>query len=229
MSGSTNAGGRSGRDAPMPASHHTAGRAIRAILLDFGDTLSREASQTRDERGVLASIDLAPGARPLVLGLRQRGYPLGLVVDGEAEDLYNVLEQHDLRRLFDAIAVSELVGAQKPEPAPYRRALDELGVDPADYGRVLMAGNRLERDVRGARELGLISVWANWSARYRGEPSEAAEVPSHAVREPLELLDLVDRLEAEAAGDPASSGDRAAMTSADLVASPDRRPTRRRR
>ncbi len=75
--------------------------------------------------------------------------------------------------------------------------LEELGVSEGDYGRTVMVGNRLERDVKGARELGLIAVWIDWSARYEKRSHEPAAVPDHAISHPLELLGVIDRLEAD--------------------------------
>jgi putative hydrolase of the HAD superfamily len=64
-----------------------------------------------------------------------------------------------------------------------------------------MLGNRLERDVRGANALGLISVWLDWAPRYRKFPVGPGEAPQHVIRAPLELLDVLDRLEAETRAD----------------------------
>ena len=51
-------------------------------------------------------------------------------------------------------------------------ALDALGIDQEHYDRTVMVGNRLERDVRGANDLGMVSVWIDWSGRYSSEPSD---------------------------------------------------------
>jgi putative hydrolase of the HAD superfamily len=74
-------------------------------------------------------------------------------------------------------------------------ALDQLGVAPERYGRTLMVGNRLDRDVRGANGLGMISVWIDWSPRYSKSPADPSEQPRFRVREPLEVLGVIDELE----------------------------------
>jgi HAD superfamily hydrolase (TIGR01549 family) len=173
-------------------------RRIRAVLLDFGDTLSDQATEARDERGALVGIELAHGAKRLVHELKARGYRLGLVADGEVRDARKVLAQHGLDRLFDAIVISEAVGTHKPDPRMFRRALVELGLSEEGAARTVMVGNRLERDVKGARELGMIAVWIDWSPRYDKQPREPAAVPDHRIEHPLELVHLLDRLEAEA-------------------------------
>jgi HAD superfamily hydrolase (TIGR01549 family) len=172
---------------------------IRAVLLDFGDTLADQATEERDEDGLMTGVELFPGARELLGALRERGLPIALVVDGETDENHIARVRLGLEGLFDAIAISDAVGVSKPDPGIYVRALDELGVGEEDYGRVVMVGNRLERDVRGSRGLGLIAVWLDKSPRYRKEPLDPAEAPDHVISEPLELLDVLDRL--EGAGD----------------------------
>ena len=173
-------------------------RSILAVCLDFGDTLSDQGTEDRDQSGELVGVELIEGARELVGELRRRGYPVGLIADGDVRDARNALAQHGLDEMFDAIAISEAVGARKPEPEIFRRALRELGVAAEDYGRTVMVGNRLERDVKGARELGIIGVWIDWSARYGKTPEEPAAVPDHRIDYPLELLEVLDRIEREA-------------------------------
>jgi FMN phosphatase YigB (HAD superfamily) len=171
---------------------------ILAVCLDFGDTLSDQATERRDRGGTLVGVELVEGARELVTELRRRGYPLALVADGDVRDARNVLRQHGLDELFDAIVISEAEGAQKPAPRMFERALAELGVDRSENGRAVMMGNRLERDVKGARELGMIAVWIDWSPRYGKRPREPSAVPDDRIEHPLELLGVLDRLEAEA-------------------------------
>lgn len=169
---------------------------IRAILLDFGDTLSDQATERRDEAGTLVGVELIDGARELVGALRERGVPVALVADGEVRDARGALAQHGLGELFDAVVISEAVGARKPDPRMFRRALEELGLGDADLAHTVMVGNRLERDIRGARELGMIAIWIDWSPRYDKRPREAAAVPDARIEHPLELLTVLDRLEA---------------------------------
>ena len=172
---------------------------IRAVLLDFGDTLSDQSTEVRDSAETLVRVDLVEGAKELVRELRQRDYPIALVADGEVRDARNALVQHGLDELFDAVVISEAVGAQKPDARMFLRAVEELGLDPEDLPRTVMVGNRLERDVKGARELGMTAVWIDWSPRYDKAPREAAAVPDHRIEHPLELLSVLDRI--ESAGD----------------------------
>lgn len=187
-----------GRGGQQAGSQGSGERRILAVCLDFGDTLADEASEIKDDTLTTQRADLIPGAAEMVRAIKERGYALALVADGRPGTYDNVLKQHDLHEYFDAFAVSELVGVEKPERKMFVHALDQLGIDQGDYGRVIMVGNRLERDVRGANELGLISVWLNWAPRYRKDPADELETPDYEIAMPLELLDVLDELDGRA-------------------------------
>ena len=135
------------------------------ILLDCGDTIVDEATEEKDGRGATRRADLIPGASEMVRGLVHHGYTIALVADGLEDTFKNALSQHDLYHLFSAMSISELVGVSKPDPRMFETALGQLGIAPPDYKHVVMVGNNLERDIKGANRLGLISVFLSWSLR----------------------------------------------------------------
>lgn len=168
---------------------------IRAILLDCGDTLVDEATEVKDANQVSQRAELIPGAAELVRELKRRGYPLALVADGPEGTFINNLTPHGIYELFDAYAISGIVGVQKPDAAIFLHALNALGISPEDYANVIMVGNHLERDIKGANALGIRSVWLDWSPRRPKVPANELEVPRHTIHTPLELLALLDSLE----------------------------------
>lgn len=168
---------------------------ILAILLDSGDTLVDEGTEIKNDLLETQTADLIPGAAEMVRGLKQRGYPLALVADGPNKTFTNVLGHYGLYSLFDARAISGDIGVEKPHPAMFLHALDCLNVHPLEYGRVLMVGNNLERDIAGANALGITSVWIDWAPRRSKIPAGPQEIPCHTIQTPLGLLDLLDRLE----------------------------------
>lgn len=168
---------------------------ILAICFDSGDTIVDEGTEVKDPTGTTLVADLIPGAAETVRALKERGYRLALVADGPAGTFYNTLGPRGLLDLFDALAISELVGVEKPDPRIFRYALDQLGIPPASYNRVLMVGNNLSRDIKGANELGMISVWLDWAPRRPKIPLDSSEQPCYILKTPPELLELVEQLE----------------------------------
>ena len=84
---------------------------------------------------------------------------------------------------FDLVMTAERAGAYKPDPRPYRAALDALGLAPE---RVLFVAGSAH-DVGGASRLGMSVYWAN-----RG--SVAAPSDATALREEPDLRGLLPLL-----------------------------------
>jgi HAD superfamily hydrolase (TIGR01549 family) len=170
-------------------------RYLLAICFDFGDTLVDEATEVKNERQVTLRGELIPGTDQMLRALHAWGYRLAIVSDGPVGSVDNVLWDHGLLELFDVVVISEALGVEKPNPRMFVHALDQLGIAAKDYRRTIMVGNNLSRDVRGANELGMVSVHLDWSPRYPKKPIDASEMPAHTINMPLDLLSVVEHLE----------------------------------
>ena len=172
-------------------------RKILAVCLDCGDTLVDEATEVKDELEVSQKAELIPGADEMVRELKKRGYRLALVADGPTGTFVNNLTPYGIYPLFDVYAISDQVGVSKPDPLIFQHAMNQLGIDPHDYGKVVMVGNYLARDVKGANDLGMISVWLDWAPRRPKTPENESEVPRYTIKTPMDLLKVIDEIEGE--------------------------------
>jgi HAD superfamily hydrolase (TIGR01509 family) len=89
-------------------------------------------------------------ALPVLRALRARGLKLALI-SNVGLDVRSVLGRAGMGELFDAVILSFEVGAVKPHPPIFQRALDVLGVPAA---RALMVGDNAHDDA-GAARLGI--------------------------------------------------------------------------
>ncbi len=64
-------------------------------------------------------------------------------------------------------------------------------------GRIVMIGNNLKKDVAGANQFGITSIWLDWSPRYFHEYEEADWQPDYIIHHLSELPELLRRLEEE--------------------------------
>lgn len=167
------------------------------IFTDSGDTIIDEATQVFDGRHIVQEAKFIPEADKVLRQLHEEGYTIALVADGEWDSFQNVYRRTGLDDCFDAWVVSEVVGQQKPAAIMFETAYEKLGLTEADKRRIVMIGNNLKKDVAGANRQGLISVWLDWSPRYFHTVEEPDWQPDYTVHTPLELLELIHRLEAE--------------------------------
>ena len=82
----------------------------------------------------------------------------------------------DLVRVW---AISAEVGVDKPDPAIFTHALDQAGTSPE---RVVMVGDRLDRDIAPAKDLGMKTVWVLRNEAPDSPTPEQLAVPDAAVR-----------------------------------------------
>jgi HAD superfamily hydrolase (TIGR01549 family) len=99
--------------------------------------------------------DLEPDALPALRLLHGR-YRLGIIAN-QPSAVREAMARDGLDAFFDVWAVSADVGYDKPDPRLFGHAVSEAGVDPR---RAAMVGDRLDYDVRPAREAGMFAVWA---------------------------------------------------------------------
>jgi len=127
--------------------------------------------------------------------LHDEGYTIAMVADGLRDSFENMFRENGLYDVFSARIYSEDVGVSKPDARMFRAAMDALGLRDADIPRIVMVGNNLKRDVRGANALGITSIFQAWTPRYPKVPEEAGDHPDYTIQSPDELPALMDHLE----------------------------------
>jgi FMN phosphatase YigB (HAD superfamily) len=78
------------------------------------------------------------------------------------------LEDVHVAALDELLALARAAKAEKPDPRIWRYALHQAGVAP---GRAVHVGNRLDSDVRPAKQLGMRTIWV-----LRGEAPSSPSV-----------------------------------------------------
>ncbi len=123
---------------------------------------SRAAGQRREggrgrrvaERFLADAFAAFARNRPLLEALREH-YRLGIVANFYG-NLEAVCRNAGLASLFAVIVDSRRIGAEKPDPAIFRAALERIGTAPE---RALLIGDSLRRDRAGARRMGMRFIW----------------------------------------------------------------------
>lgn len=165
------------------------------IFTDSGDTIIDESTQVFDERGIVTEAGFIPGAGEVLKQLKDEGYRIALVADGEWESFQNVYKKNGLGYCFEEWIVSEVVGEQKPARSMFDTAMEKMRLSEADKPFIVMIGNNLKKDVAGANRYGITSVWLDWSPRYFHSVEEPDWQPDYTVKTPEELKKLIGEME----------------------------------
>ncbi|MBC5810456.1 MAG: HAD family hydrolase [Candidatus Eremiobacteraeota bacterium] len=133
----------------------------RAALEEAGDSpdgdLATRAADTYN-RYRKEHLRLWPGALELLSYLREHGIRLGLLTNGFAETHREKIVLLQLEDAFDEVFIADEMGMLKPDPRLFRAACERLGAPPF---AAAMVGDRYNRDVRGAHDIGMFTVWLN--------------------------------------------------------------------
>ena len=131
---------------------------VHALTANLESELARRVggNGSGDRGRRVASVFLSEAAatfernRPLLKVLSER-YRLGIVSNFYG-NLEAVCDSAGLCSFFEVLVDSHCVGAEKPDPAIFRAALDGLGATPEE---TMFIGDSLRRDREGARRMGM--------------------------------------------------------------------------
>jgi len=123
-------------------------------------------------------------SRDVLVELRRRGIPIGLITNGPSAFQREKLRTVGIDGLFDVVVASGDIGVLKPDAEIFRHALDRAGVLSAAS---LHVGDSFAADVMGAVGAGLSAFWLN-RERIAAPPNAPRHVEGESLRTVLELV-----------------------------------------
>jgi putative hydrolase of the HAD superfamily len=117
--------------------------------------------------------------------LVRRGYRLAVLSDAPAKQAWLRLCALEVHHFFETVITFEDTGERKPHPRPFTKALEALGVT-AD--EALMVGDWPERDMVGAKSVGIRTIFARYGDSFNVNHS-GADREIEDISEILELLE----------------------------------------
>ena len=106
-----------------------------------------------------ANLLLYPNVNHTLVELMKMGIKLAVVSDAPSREAWMRIYYLNLHHHFDIVLTFDDTNARKPSPIPFQMALKELNTDPNE---TLMVGDWPERDVAGANNLGIRTIFARY-------------------------------------------------------------------
>lgn len=128
-----------------------------------------------------------PHVYMILMELMKRGVKLAVVSDAPAREAWLRLCYLNLHYIFDVVVTFEDTGERKPLPGPFLKALKELKVKPDE---ALMIGDWEERDIVGAAQVGMRTVFARYGDTF-GTVETNADFEISDIKELLSILDSI--------------------------------------
>lgn len=107
---------------------------VEELLPDLSAEEGRKLAEAKEasfrERAV--ELEPLPGLLEFMEEAKDRGLSLALVTNAPEQNVEAILLALELGEFIDEVVLSDEVGPVKPDPAPYRAALEKLGVAPEE-------------------------------------------------------------------------------------------------
>jgi putative hydrolase of the HAD superfamily len=111
-----------------------------------------------------------PHVTMTLIELSKMHIKLGVVSDAPAKEAWLRLCYLNFHYLFDAVVTFEDTGMRKPNPEPFRKILTMLQIQPLE---AVMVGDWAERDVVGAAQVGMKTIFARYGNTFGTDVSNA--------------------------------------------------------
>lgn len=128
-------------------------------------------------------VYLFEGVHDTLRRLKERGIKLGLITNGASQLQRAKIEKFGLEPFFDCITIEEEFGQGKPEPQVFLHTLEKLKVEAED---AWMTGDDLIRDIAGANNTGIYSIWID--LENKGLPVDSPVKPGRIIQSISQLL-----------------------------------------
>ena len=125
-----------------------------------------------------------PNVGKVLFELRRRGIKLAIVSDAPRLKAWIRLVSMKINHLFDVVVTFDDTNEFKPSTKPFTIAFQKLNLKPHEC---LMVGDRPERDIKGAKSLGMPTCFAKY-----GNPGASGSGADYEINDIKELLEIVE-------------------------------------
>jgi YjjG family noncanonical pyrimidine nucleotidase len=112
---------------------------------------------------------------------------MAIITNGLREVQRPRIRRLELDRFFDAIMVSDEMGYAKPHPRFFELTMKEIGHPPKE--KILVVGDNINSDIRGAKNAELASCWYN----PHGIENTTGIVPDYTIQDIRQVKELILR------------------------------------
>lgn len=131
-----------------------------------------------------AALKPYPHVTATLMELSRRGIKLALLSDAPSREAWLRLCYINFHHIFSNVVTFDDTGERKPSPKPFNKALELLGVKPEE---ALMVGDWPERDIKGAKAVGMKTAFARYGDTFGTIEHDA----DYELKDISELLKIV--------------------------------------
>ena len=106
---------------------------------------------------------LYPHVKMALTDLLKMGVRMGVVSDAPRLSVWLRIVGLGLHHYFEHVVTFDDTGEKKPSPKPFKKILSLMETEP---GEAIMVGDWAERDIKGAKALGMKTAWAKYGNEF---------------------------------------------------------------
>lgn len=133
-----------------------------------------------------AALKPYPGVFPTLIELIKMGLKLAVVSDAPSKEAWLRLSYLNFQHLFDVVITYDEARERKPSPVPFNLALKKLELKAEEC---LMIGDWAERDMVGAKAVGMKTVFARYGDTFDTVNPES----DYDINSITELIEIVKK------------------------------------
>lgn len=130
-------------------------------------------------------VEPYPKVIPTLIELIRKGYILCIISDAPSFQAWSRLVGMKLHHFFNFVIAFEETKVKKPHELPFKLALKRLKLKPEE---IMMVGDDPNRDIKGAKKLGMVTVLAKYGQIFKGKVKADFEIEDIS-----ELLKILNR------------------------------------
>ena len=138
-----------------------------------------------------ANLMAYPNVSNTLMFLIKNGIKLGVVSDAPSREAWMRIYYLNLYHFFDAVVTFDDSGERKPSSVPFEMALKKLGLEPESS---LMIGDWPERDVVGAKKIGMKTAFAVYGDTF-GTKNSGADWDVEDISELVKIIKKNNNIE----------------------------------
>jgi putative hydrolase of the HAD superfamily len=156
-------------------------------IFDWGDTLMVDLPGQVGPMCHWPEIKIVEGAAKCLAELSKvaKCYIATNAKNSNAVEIRKTFERAELSQFIEHIFCADTIGFSKPQAEYFRFIIEALDAPTSD---ILMVGDSLEKDISGARNVGIQAIWFN-----PGKLSVSSDVT--AINQLIELVDYSEPLQ----------------------------------